>query len=71
MGTVTRLEVKQSRHAIEQSLFGLSCDINALARLANDGGPFFGTEVMELRRLSYDLLAIANHAECLMQRGTK
>lgn len=71
MGQIVNLEVKQSRHAVEQTMFGLACDTQALARLANDGAPFFATEITEARRLAYDLLAIAQQAETNTRLGTK
>jgi hypothetical protein len=71
MGSVVNLEVKQSRHAVEQTIFGLCCDTQALARLANDGSYFMDLEVMEMRKAAYELISVANQVEAAMKNGSK
>jgi hypothetical protein len=65
------LEVKQSRHAVEQTIFGLCCDTQALARLANDGSCFMDLEVMEMRKAAYELLAVADQVTANLRHGSK
>jgi hypothetical protein len=71
MGTVVNLEQKSVRHAAEQTIWGLTCDTQALARLANDGTYFLDLEVMEIRKTAYELIAIANQVAANQKYGSK
>lgn len=69
--SVVQLPVKCERHAAEQTLWGLQCDIQAMSRLANDGTYFHDLEVMEMRRAAYELIAIANQVAANQKLGSK
>lgn len=71
MGSVINLEVKQSRHAAESAVWALTCETQGLQRLANEGTPFFATEIQEMRRAASDLLMIACQIEHNQRLGSK
>ena len=71
MGSVIQIGCKQARHAAEQSVWALTCETQGLQRLANEGTPFFATEIAEMRRAASDLLMIAAQVEHNQRLGSK